>query len=139
MGIKAAWELRCEQRLWRAWVLLLQRLKARLRYTAEPIQEILRTVDRTGLESLVWLSEWDHDGGRLAVPQTVAASEKGFVHDFFASLGTTDLEGQLMHIEQFEERASRALADADVAFASRAKPYLMTGVCVGACVGLCLL
>lgn len=139
MGLKAAWSLRCERRLWRAWVLLLQRMHTTLRYTASPIQEVLRTVDKTELDALSWLSEYEHEGETLVLPRALDERERAFAMSFFAPLGTTDLEGQLMHIEQHIDRAEQAQADACAVYKRCAKAYVMTGVCVGLCIGLALI
>lgn len=96
-------------------------------------------VDRTGLEALSWLSQYETRADILEAPRALQACERCFAESFFAPLGTTDLEGQLLHIEQFVIRASEAVRAADSAYASRAKAYMMTGICVGACIGLALL
>lgn len=138
LGFKTALALRDEQRLWRAWVLLLQRIHAALRYTAAPLQEILCTVDRSDLQALGWLSEYD-GGETLVLPQTLKNSERAFAVGFFAPLGTTDLEGQLAHIEQYLERALQAEREARATYKQRGKAYVMTGISVGLCVGLALI
>lgn len=136
--MRAAWGLCRERYTWHAWGLLLERTHAVLRYTAAPVQEIFRTIDRSELSQLEWLLE--HDGDEpLSLPASLGSAERTFAEGFLASLGTTDLEGQLAHIVHYRERAAAAERAAHEAYTRRGKAYVMTGVSVGLCLGLALL
>lgn len=139
VGLSAAKRLYDSERLWRAWVLLLQRLHAELQYTARPVQELLHTMRREELKALGWLAEYDDPREELRCPARLAVEERAFAGSFFAFLGASDLEGQLAHIERHRQRAQEA-ADAASERAKRLSgAYAMTGVCAGLCVGLMLL
>ena len=138
VGIVSAIHLRDNERLWRAWVTLLRRLYADLRYTAMPLQALLAAVDRTGLDELKWLSEYSPEDVSLRTPTALSKEEKAFADSFFAGLGVTDLDGQLRHIAWHIERAEEQVAAARETYVHRAKAYTTTGICAGLCFGLLL-
>lgn len=137
-GIAAALRMRDSEHLWRAWVTLLRRLYADLRYTAMPLQALLAAVDRTGLEPLGWLDEYTASDASPHLPQTIDKTEKAFAESFFAGLGVTDLDGQLAHIAWHIERAEEQVTAACEKYTARAKACTTSGICAGLCLGLLL-
>ncbi len=131
--------LRKTERLWQAWVLFLERLYTQLRYTALPTQEVIGRIDRDGLQPLAWLSEFTSEQTPVGCPLTLCDEEQAFAHMVFSALGTTDLDGQLLHIKHCSDRANELLEQAVVHRRKYEKAYTATGVCGGLCVGLLLL
>lgn len=131
--------LRKTEKLWRAWVLFLERLYARLRYTALPIGEVIGGIDHDGLQPLLWLSEYTSTDMPVGCPKTICEEERAFSQMVFGALGTTDLDGQLLHIEHCSARAEEMLEQAVAHRRKCEKAYTATGVCGGLCVGLLLL
>lgn len=118
------------ERLWQAWVRLLTHLYTELRYTARPVQEILADLKQEDFRSLVWLSEFRSTTG-IECPAGLCAQERPFAESFFAFVGTSDLEGQLMHITQYTERAKELLAAVSERRERLSKVYVSTAVCAG--------
>ncbi len=137
-GILSALRLRDDERRWRAWVTLLQRLYGELRYTAMPLQAIFAAVNTDDLQALPWLSEFAKDDAALRCPSALSKEEQPFAEGFFAGLGITDLEGQLRHVEWYIQRAEEEVEKAKDTFYARAKAYTTTGICSGLCIGLLL-
>lgn len=124
------------ERLWRAWVQLLERLHAELKYTARPVQELIASADRQTLRPLVWLSEFDGEAPLLCCPRGLCREERAFAEVFFSFLGTSDLDGQLAHIEHCCQRARELLQTATERRGRLSGVYTVMGVCAGACAGL---
>ena len=116
---------------------LLQRLYRDLRYSAMPLQWLLSTVDREGVEALTWLSEFD-PSAPLHCPHSGCREEQAFLDSFFSGLGTTDLDGQLHHLAWHLQKAQEEVMRAHERYAEHAKAYTTTGICAGLCVGFLL-
>jgi len=96
-------------------------------------------VDRRDLTALGWLADYDADKNSLCEPPAVSEEERDFVQSLFSELGTTDLEGQLRHLEQhIDEALARAQIARDI-YDRRAKAYTTTGICAGLCIGLLMI
>ncbi len=88
---------------------------------------------------MLWLSEYDDLSREWHSPENVCAEERSFAVSFFSFLGTTDLEGQLVHIERSAAKARENLQTATERRKRLAGVYAMTGVCAGLCSGLVML
>ncbi len=138
-GWSAAHRLGESERLWKAWEALLGRLAVELRYTLRPMQEVLCALNTEEFRALAWLSEYRTPHARLHCPETVCAEEKTFANEFFAFLGTSDLDGQLTHIARFQQQAHEAARTAHERRTRLSGVYTAMGVCGGLCLGLLML
>ena len=139
VGMNKVWQLMSREALWQAWVRLLMRLHAELRYTARPVQEILAQMNPADYQPLAWVSEFCGDRVDIVCPQTLCEEERDFAEGFFAFVGTSDLEGQLAHISQYTERANERLAQVSDCRRRLSKVYLSTAACAGIGVAVMML
>lgn len=91
------------------------------------------------LTALRWLDEFHGERTDLSCPLQVEDEERQFAQSFFDRLGTTDLDGQLQHIEVHLQQACEAHQAARSRYDRCGKAYIATGVCIGLCLGLLLI
>lgn len=138
IGLCRARRLADSERLWRDWVKLLTVLHTELRYTARPVQEILAALNPKDYVMLGWLCPYDATACGIC-PSALCEEEENFAREFFPFLGTSDLAGQLSHIEQFTERAKALLAQSGERRQRLSKVYVSTAVCLGISAGVMML
>ena len=124
------------ERLWQDWVRLLNSLHTELRYTVRPVQEMLAALNKREFAALPWLSEFGADLKGGVCPQGLCDEERAFACEFFSHVGTSDLAGQLAHIEQYRERATALSALSSERRRRLSKVYLSTAVCFGISIGI---
>ncbi len=88
------------------------------------------------LSALFWLPSYIQTGDYGECLQTSKKEAQRFADSFFSKLGTTDLDGQLRHIEHHARLAKEALDGAHERYRQCAKAYVTTGVSAGLCLGL---
>jgi len=128
------------------WVFITA-AKTEIRYTASPVDEIVRRHGNMRLFTLC--TEYCQSGSNFsdAWSDAVANGTKGLglddkdislIHDFGAGFGTSDVEGQLAHCKLYAELITARLENAKEAKNRKAKLYFMLGVFAGMAVALLL-
>ncbi len=96
----------------------------------------MANVKKDDLQALPWLMCG-------SVPPTddkwFSKEERSFAKGLFSRLGTTDLDGQLRHLEQYAVLAEQAETEARDRRNRLTKAYVTTGLCAGLCLGIMLL
>lgn len=115
------------------------RLHGALSYTARPIQSLLKDIPKDDLTELPWLRVFETDGAPLCCPVGLSAEESRFAQRVFQTLGTTDLDGQLQHLQVCIGDAAEQREAAHARAEQSAKAYTVTGICAGLCLALVLI
>ncbi len=118
---------------------MLRRLHGMLLYSVEPMQALLSAMPKDDLRELVWLRRYAANADGFAIPDGLSREEREFALGVFPTLGTTDLTGQLAHLEECACRAAELKEQARARAERSARAYASTGICAGLCIGLLLL
>ena len=132
------------------WQRLIVFLEGRLRYTAAPVQEMLRaaSLQVRGLEFLKeslscpaedFADVWERSIDRYAALNALTSADSTLWKEMGNVLGRSDRESQLSALELYARRLSDALEEARCEAREKGKLYLSLGVTGGMAAALLLL
>lgn len=129
-------------------------MSARIRYTAEPIRDILaQAAGDEEFRPLPFVAEaaarmrvdtppgeaWDAALRSAGCSCGLREADRQLIRDFGGGLGRSDVEGQLSHCEAFAQLLDDRLQTARSEAASKGKLYITLGAAAGLCTALLLL
>lgn len=147
VGFMKARSLSSRRRLLAAVGTLMQDLATRLRYQSEDIfTSVTLAAKSAGLSikedadrSQGFLAWWELQTESFAPPHVLHNSDKELLSSFGSQLGTTDLEGQLSHIELCRAMLSKQLSEAEEEQRQKGRLYRTLGVFGGVSAAIMLI
>jgi stage III sporulation protein AB len=127
-------------------------LETQIRYSAAPIHEILKQSTKGEFSKLLFLSEtanrmckgecpsdaWENALRLHSDENALNSNDRELLIDFGRGLGTSDVEGQLLHCETFRGLIVDRLAKARSEVETKGKLYVSLGIAGGLGVALLL-
>jgi stage III sporulation protein AB len=130
-----------------AFLVFLAAAQTEIRYTASPVEEIIRRHGNMRLFTLCMENCQCGSNFSEAWSDAVVSGTEGLgldgkditlIHDFGAGFGTSDVDGQLAHCKLYTELITARLEDAKESKKRKAKLYLMLGIFAGMAAALLL-
>ena len=129
---------------------MLEEISILIRYKAMTVYEIVETLKQNQIYNqlsflnnfdnnmqIPFITKWEKNIDEM--PTALTASDLKLLKSFGASLGTSDIDGQLSTIEVFKENFSKLEKDSIAIYEKKSKLYRSLGVLVGAFVSIVII
>lgn len=121
-------------------------LQTQIRYSSSDIFTLVKSCDGIsnlnifgGDADVPFVVFWETSIADIPVNHGLNNSDKELLLEFGSGLGTTDVEGQLRHIELYSEMFNKKLEDSKIRFKEKSRIYRALGIFAGASTALIFL